>query len=109
MLLALTAVLLIGMQFLVPAAGEWGPRTNAVELALLVPGGMLNAARDGTLLWVNYPKAMGAPQRREPPGVSRRVPRANTMRGRERRVDLRSHTILPESDVGEGRGLSLIP
>lgn len=54
-LLALTAVLMIGTEFLVPAASAWGPRTNPLELLLLVPGGMLTATGDSTLLWVNYP------------------------------------------------------
>jgi len=53
-LLGMSAVLLVGMEFLVPDPSSWGPGRSALELILLVPGG-INAPAGGAALWSNYP------------------------------------------------------
>lgn len=53
-LLGLSAILLVGMEFLVPAPSLWGPSSNALRLIMLVPGGIV-APEGGAALWSNYP------------------------------------------------------
>jgi uncharacterized membrane protein len=53
-LLALTAVLLIGMELLSPNPSQWGARMGWLNYMFLVPGGVLGSAGE-TILWSNYP------------------------------------------------------
>jgi uncharacterized membrane protein len=52
-LLALTAILLIGTELLVPDPGLWGSGMSAPTLLLLVPGGIIHP-EGSVLLWSNY-------------------------------------------------------
>jgi uncharacterized membrane protein len=53
-LLALTAVLLIGMELLSPNPSQWGAKLSLLNYMFLAPGGIIGSARE-TLLWSNYP------------------------------------------------------
>jgi uncharacterized membrane protein len=53
-LLALTAVLLIGIELLSPNPSQWGARLGLLNYMFLSPGGIIGAARE-TILWSNYP------------------------------------------------------
>jgi uncharacterized membrane protein len=53
-LLALTAVLLIGMELLSPNPSQWGARMGLLNYMFLTPGGIIGSARE-TILWSNYP------------------------------------------------------
>jgi len=53
-LAVLTVALTLGMEWLVPAASEWGSENSVVRLLLLVPGG-LYGPEGATLIWSNYP------------------------------------------------------
>jgi len=53
-LLALTAVLLIGIELLSPNPTQWGARLGLLNYMFLTPGGIIGSASE-TLLWSNYP------------------------------------------------------
>ena len=52
-LLGLAIVLVIGTELLVPDPSRWGPRTNPLELLLIVPGGL--GSGEHLPLWSTYP------------------------------------------------------
>jgi uncharacterized membrane protein len=52
-LLALTAVLLIGIELLSPNPTQWGARLGLLNYMFLTPGGIIGSASE-TLLWSNY-------------------------------------------------------